>query len=495
MLRKEIAMINKLFFQPDDGWAGDPIPFFNEEDGRFYLFYLHDQRRTPRTAYKTSWNLAVSSDLVNWEDMGTVLFPGESTDVDLCCYTGSVIRGKDGIYHMFYTAQNPDSPRYCISGKPVQYIVHAVSTDLLHWEKHLESAFTSPAANYEPFDWRDPHVFLDPDTGQYCMLLAARRKNSSFRKGDLTLICRSDDLSAWSAPEPFYSPEMFYTHECPDIFYFNGWWYLLFSTFTQRFATHYRMSRSLNGPWLIPNQDTFDARGLYAVKTAACRNRRFCFGWIPTKENNSDFGHWQWGGTLAVHELIQDQDGALHVKMPEEYLEVCTKEKCLPRPHLVPDGSAADGRNILLSAQETRYLMFTDMPKRGILTLDLLPSEHILDFGLFLHADRSAENGYYFRFDPLHNRVVYDYWPRNPLTSEQHRLNGDIPFQSGFERWLSTSNLSYLHLEVICYETLMVLYVNGKTALSVRIGAPQDYWGFFATRGTLRAQNIMWHKF
>lgn len=92
-------------------------------------------------------------------------------------------------------------------------------------------------------------------------------------------------------------------------------------------------------------------------------------------------------------------------------------------------------------------------------------------------------------------RVVYDYWPRNPLTSEQHRLNGDIPFQSGFERWLSTSNLSYLHLEVICYETLMVLYVNGKTALSVRIGAPQDYWGFFATRGTLRAQNIMWHKF
>ena len=59
------AMINKLFFQPDHGWAGDPIPFFNEKDEKFYLFYLFDQRLTPRTAYNTSWNLVFSSDLVN----------------------------------------------------------------------------------------------------------------------------------------------------------------------------------------------------------------------------------------------------------------------------------------------------------------------------------------------------------------------------------------------------------------------------------------------
>lgn len=492
---KDYFMINKLFFQPDQGWAGDPIPFFNKKDGRFYLFYLFDQRLTHRTAYKTSWNLAVSSDLVNWEDMGTVLFPGNRSDPDLCCYTGSVIHGKDDVYHMFYTAQNPDNEDYCISGKPVQYIIHAVSTDLLHWEKHPESAFTSPSEDYEPFDWRDPHVFEDPNTGEYCMLLAARYKNSTFRKGGLTLICRSTDLLTWSAPVPFYSPEMYYTHECPDIFFMNGWWYLVFSTFTQRFATHYRMSRSLKGPWLIPDQDTFDARGLYAIKTAAFGKRRFCFGWIPTKENNSDFAYWQWGGTLAIHELIQDSDGCLHVKIPDEYLRFCTKINTFPYPCLIPPESFAQNRNAFLKANETRYLLYDDMPETGILTADLFPSENILDFGLFLHVDDSLENGYYFRFDPLHRQVVYDYWPRNPLTNEQHRLNGDIPFQNGFERWLSDSDFTHIHLELLCCGTVMVLYVNNKIALSARINRLHQHWGFFATRGVLKVEHIWWREF
>ena len=135
------------------------------------------------------------------------------------------------------------------------------------------------------------------------------------------------------------------------------------------------------------------------------------------------------------------------------------------------------------------------MPEGGILTADLVPSEDILDFGLFLHADDSLENGYYFRFEPLHQRVVYDYWPRNPLTSEQHRLNGDVPFQNGFERWLPESDFMNIHLELLCCGTVMILYINNTTALSVRINRLNHHWGFFTTRGTLKAEHIWWHKF
>lgn len=489
LMMKGFFMINKLFFQPDNAWAGDPIPFFNDHDGNFYLFYLHDKRLTSETAYNTSWNLAVSKDLVTWEDMGTVLFPGHDADIDLSCYTGSIIRGKDNLYHMFYTAQNPDNTQYCISGKPIQYIIHAVSSDLLKWEKHLETAFTSPTEEYTPFDWRDPHVFIDHTTGEYCMLIATRYKNGAFRKGGVTLICRSSDLVTWSEPHVFYAPSMFYTHECPDIFYMNGWWYLLFSTFTQKFATHYRMSRSLNGPWLIPNQDTLDGRGLYAIKTAASGHRRFCFGWIPTKEGGSDFNAFQWGGTLAIHELSQAPDGSLHVKMPDEFLESCNS------PLLVPSPAISTGCTARLKAEETQYLFYNDMHQYGILTLDLLPSHDTLDFGLFLHVDASLEKGYYFRFEPHYRRVVFDFWPRSLSMHEQHKLNGDVPFQSGFERWISDSDFSKLHLELICHDTIMILYINKKTALSVRIANPSCNWGLFTTRGTLEAEHIQWHSF
>ena len=488
-------MRNRFLFQPDDGWAGDPIPFFNEADGKYYLFYLHDRRETPATAYHTSWNLAVSSDLVTWTDMGTVLPPGGYPDLDFCCYTGSVIRGSDGQYHMFYTAQNQENPEYCLDGKPLQYIVHAVSPDLLHWEKHPETAFTSTSELYEPFDWRDPHVFTDPDTGRYGMLLAARRNKGSFRRDGLTLILHSDDLVTWSAPEPFYAPGMFYTHECPDLFYLNGWWYLLFSTFTQRFATHYRMSRTLNGPWLIPDQDTFDARGLYAVKTAGHGSRRFCFGWIPTRKDNSDFGFWQWGGTLAVHELVQNPDGTLGVKPPAEWRSAYTSGMSgMPGDSSRSGAPAPEPQEIALEAEETAYHFREDLPEEGVLTLDLIPSPELLDFGLFLHVDDTLENGYYFRFEPLFSRLVFDYWPRQPLDSEQHRLNGDVPFQSGFERHIPPQEFQRLRLTLVCCGTAMILYINGQTAMSVRICRPQRRWGLFATRGTLRAERIGWHR-
>lgn len=488
-------MINKIFFQPGNAWAGDPIPFYNEQDKRYYLFYLYDKRETPATAYKTSWALAVSSDLVTWTDMGTVLPPGGYHDCDLCCYTGSVICDHKGTYHLFYTAQNPDNPSFCIDGKPIQYIVHAVSSDLINWEKQPHWTFTAPPDRYEPFDWRDPHVFYDPESREYCMLIAARYRHATFRRGGVTLICRSDDLLTWSAPEPFYSPGTFYTHECPDIFYQDGWWYLLFSTFTERFATHYRMSRTLHGPWLIPDQDTFDARALYAVKTAGTGSRRYCFGWIPTKERNCDFGPWQWGGTLAVHELVQEINGTLHVRFPGTCMDACSEELAYTPPCIIPEKTLTDERSIAFKANGTQYVFWDDLPSKGILTLKLTASSDILDFGLFLHVDDTLEDGYYLRFEPRHNRVVYDFWPRAPLASGQHQLNGDVPFQSGLERWIPGSDILHLHLTLVCCGTIAVIYINNRTAMSVRICKPDKRWGLFATRGSVRAEHICWHSF
>ena len=61
---------------------------------------------------------------------------------------------------------------------------------------------------------------------------------------------------------------LYFTHECPDLFRMGEWWYLVFSEFSERCVTRYRMARSLAGPWLAPAEDTFDGRAFYAAKTA-----------------------------------------------------------------------------------------------------------------------------------------------------------------------------------------------------------------------------------
>ena len=47
----------------------------------------------------------------------------------------------------------------------------------------------------------------------------------------------------------------------------GDWYYLVFSSYADRYQTLYRKSRSLNGPWETPEIDTFDTRAFYAAKT------------------------------------------------------------------------------------------------------------------------------------------------------------------------------------------------------------------------------------
>ena len=75
------------------------------------------------------------------------------------------------------------------------------------------------------------------------------------------------------------------------------------------------MSRTSRGPWLTPPEDTFDGRAFYAAKTATDGQKRYAFGWNPTRTENifnwnppgyagRDFNTWDWGGTLIVHEIV-----------------------------------------------------------------------------------------------------------------------------------------------------------------------------------------------
>ncbi|WP_285241249.1 GH32 C-terminal domain-containing protein [Pseudarthrobacter sp. MEB009] len=465
-------MNHPVFFQPADGWVGDLIPF--EKDGEFWLFYLHEVRTDPKPG--TAWHLVTTKDLTQFQDHGVSLPHGSSTDLDFNAYTGSIVLDDAGVHHVFYTGQNPDN--LGPDGLPLQLAMHATSTDGMRtWVKHPELTFGAPAG-YEPGDWRDPFVFRDGSQGPWRMLLAARHGSGPGRRRGVIAQCVSDDLLTWRHTEPFWDPRRYITHECPDVFAWGGWWYMVYSEFSESFTTRYRMATSPDGPWTVPEQDSIDGRAFYASKSAARDGRRFLFGWIASKEGNHDAGPWQWAGTMAVLEMRQNVDGTLGFGLADEVVESfwdevpVTFDRALPARLDVPDGYEA-----LVSGQ--------DLPAQFYAKAVLDIAAGTTECGLLLRAGADGDHSYVLRLEPKRGRLVFDRWPRTRTGDAQWQVSGDVPFALELERPCRLS--AGLHtLEVVVDGDLCVATVDGQVALSTRIyDLPTGRIGVFAGEGSV----------
>ena len=476
--------MKNIFYKPKDGWVGDTIPFAH--DGKFYIYYLHDERKgntQDEYGYRTSWNLLITEDGVNVKDCKVVLPFGEYDDADYACYTGSVIEGNDGNFHMFYTAQNNYNPKYHRDGKPLQYVAHAISTDLINWEKLPELTFGADERIYEPFDWRDPFVFYNEEEKCFDMLLAARLRGASEKNGGCVGLCRSYDLLHWEAKEPFYNPESYMTHECPDLFKLGNKWYLVYSTFSEKFVTHYRMSDKLSGPWTSPIEDTFDARAFYAAKTAQVGDKRIAFAWVPTKRGESDFGQYEWGGNFIAHEINQTTDNKLTVKPAEGLINMFNKEFVNEKLNKVEIENYEGEKSYVIDGMKDTCMI------EAVIEF----SEGVRSFGIGLRQDSALANGYYLRFEPFYNRIVADMWPRRIRGVNQWYVDGDKPFMVELERPFDYKSLkdNKVHIRVVADGSIICLYVNDITALTMRAyNLNRTNWGFFVKDGSIRVSDI-----
>ena len=476
--------MKNIFYKPKDGWVGDTIPFAH--DGKFYVYYLHDERKgntQDEYGYRTSWNLLITEDWVNVKDCKVVLPVGEYDDADYACYTGSVIEGNDGNFHMFYTAQNNYNPKYHRDGKPLQYVAHAISTDLINWEKLPELTFGADERIYEPFDWRDPFVFYNEEEKCFDMLLAARLRGASEKNGGCVGLCRSYDLLHWEAKEPFYNPESYMTHECPDLFKLGNKWYLVYSTFSEKFVTHYRMSDKLSGPWTSPIEDTFDGRAFYAAKTAQVGDKRMAFAWVPTKRGESDFGQYEWGGNFIAHEINQTTDNKLTVKPAEGLINMFNNEFVNEKLNKVEIENYEGEKSYVIDGMKDTCMI------EAVIEF----SEGVRSFGIGLRQDSALANGYYLRFEPFYNRIVADMWPRRIRGVNQWYVDGDKPFMVELERPFDYKSLkdNKVHIRVVADGSIICLYVNDITALTMRAyNLNRTNWGFFVKDGSIRVSDI-----
>jgi beta-fructofuranosidase len=465
----------EFFYRPVGAWAADFIPFYDK--GHFHLFYLHDWRDIPNHGEGTPWYQISTDDFVHFTEHGEMLARGSKDEQDLYVFTGSVIKGE-GRYHIFFVGHNP---YYGKQGKPVEGIMHAVSDDLLHWQKLPGDTIFAPPDRFERDDWRDPLVFWNEEAKEYWMLTAARVKNGPHRRRGCTALCASKDLSHWEVREPFWTPGLYYTHECPDLFKMGDWWYLLYSEFTERLQTHYRMSRSLSGPWLGPDNDTFDGRGYYAAKTASDGHRRFLFGWVPTRDEQKDFKGWNWGGNLMVHELVQESDGTLNVKVPATVDAAIHENASYEfKPGLGPARISPDGVELNVPGSFGCSAAGT-MPLRCKIEATVAFEDNTRGCGIMLHANDDLNTAYYIRLEPARHRLVLDCWGRP----------GDVPYWIELERPLKLEPGRPVDLKVFVDGTVCVAYASNRIAMSTRLyNLKQGSWGVFVNEGVARFRNV-----
>lgn len=244
----------------------------------------------------------------------------------------------------------------------------------------------------------------------------------------------------------------------------GDYWYLVFSTFSDRFTTHYRYAKNLEGPWIIPEDDVFDTRANYAIKTASDGKRRIAFGWVATKEGENDFGPWDWGGTMIFHELIQNpKTGELKTVVIDTIGEFYNEKSEISAPVFFNDHSS-DKKKV---TSDTLGAVLFDCPSDAFsatLDFEVLKAK---EFGIALHVDEGMETGYFLRMLPEQQLIAWDLWPRAEKGEYQWQIKGDIPYQVETSRLLPKA--SHYRVRVLREGSMCVVYVNDEIALSTRL--------------------------
>lgn len=236
-------------------WIWD---FWIADDGTAYhLFFL----KAPRVGDpgKRHWNTsvghAISTDLEHWQVVGDALTPStEPAFDDYATWTGSVVEGDDGLWHMFYTGLS-----HADSGK-VQRIGVATSPDLYDWTKRgTQSVITSDARWYEQFAvtgeseaWRDPWVIRDPDGDGWHMLITASAHHGP--DGDRGVLghARSPDLISWQVQPPLSEPGSGFSQlEVPQLVLIAGDPVLLFNCLGPELSAPRRDADARGGVWVL----------------------------------------------------------------------------------------------------------------------------------------------------------------------------------------------------------------------------------------------------
>jgi beta-fructofuranosidase len=250
--------------------------------------------------------------------------------------------------------------------------------------------------------------------------------------------------------------------ECADIFKMGNYWYLMFSeNWSTAKGTHYKMATSINGPWTRPQNDRIDGEYFYAGKTASDGNKRYVFGWNARKTPETDLGNKDWAGNMVIHELTQNSDGTLGTQAPEAVKKIFSKKTTVEVDATLGDVTINNGSYSLSGTTNKAMVTFKPVDKRAKINAEVTLTSTTGMTGFVFHTNNT---GSYYKIvlDATKNTII----GYNSASQEDTR----IPFQF-------KTNTKY-DVEMIVEGSIVVLYINGKAALTNRIyGREKNKWG------------------
>ncbi len=373
-------------------FVGDCMPFFHE--GIFHLYYLldenHHQAKGGLGAHQ--WAHASTRDLIHWDHHPLAIGITEEREGSIC--TGSTFY-HDGTFYGYYATRMLDR---------TQHLSLATSSDGIHFTKQLPNPFASPPQGYSPYDYRDPCVFRDEETGLFHLLVTATLEPYALQgRGGCLAHLVSPDLATWQVQGPFLIPGFRGAPECPDYFHWHDWYYVVFS---HAGIARYRMSRRPYGPWLRPAVDTLDGTMARVLKTAAFTgDRRIGVAFLGTRQDDRDSGRIQYAGNAVFREVIQQADGTLRTCWPAEMVPSSGAPLTLTPVALTSHAEVRPQSVHLAAAEGMEVALLDGVPRDAHLALRIAPGPGAAAYGLGLRGTGAFESGYDLCFRPYERRV------------------------------------------------------------------------------------------
>ena len=466
---------NGYYYQPAQGWCGDPMPFYNEVTGEFNIYYLQEYRPNDWATYHPV-HLISTHDFVNYGESGLVLPTGSRSAQDAAIGTGSVIKAHTGIYYFFYTG-NKYQPT---ETECRQVIMSATSTDGLNWTK-TNLRLAPDEWFYYHSDFRDPEVFRTED-GVYHMLVSTGKDERNVL-AEFT----SPDCVNWTNRGVFMTTLWDRYYECPNVFKMGDWWYLVYSELHReiRKVQYFKASTYAGlasctandvASWPDNHEGYLDSRGFYAGKTASDGTNRYIWGWCPTRHDdnntavNNDNGEPDWAGTLVSHRLIQHADGSLTLgEIPavknwfNEEIEIAT-----------PSASISAGGSVNMpTLSDKTHLSFT-----------VTASSNQTRFGISLAKEAWSNRYYSLVINPEENNKA-----KVNFVQEGPSSMGFIPYIDSY--FFDQPADRVYHIDIYIDRSVLVMYINDQVCYTNRIyGIQNKPWTIRCYDGSMQVTDI-----
>lgn len=318
-----------MAFDLPDHWVWD---FWFADDGeQHHLFYLHAPKSlgNPDLRHRNARiGHATSRDLKAWVNHGQIFDAGAPGGFDgSATWTGSVVRGPDGLWRMFYTGCRFLSPE---SNANIETIGLATSADLFTWDKQPGPICVADGTLYETLGtsswpeeaWRDPWVFWRQSDQYWHMLVTARAKDGTEADRGVMAHATSTDLINWTVKPALSGAGAGFAHlEVFQVVGIEGRNHLVFCCDAAKLCGD--RAGGMGGVWSLPVGDMpghVDFRAarllvderLYAGRIVTDRQGT---PWLLAFNNVATGGDFQ-GGICDPIPVTIDADGYMQVYVP-----------------------------------------------------------------------------------------------------------------------------------------------------------------------------------